>query len=77
VIFGLEPSAELPPNWTPLDAVAVVKCLDEDGSLSFVIRSTKTLSDWECFGLLELAARSQANTIVHNIEDDDEGEEDS
>lgn len=77
MIFGLEPSDELPENWTPLDAVAVVKCLDENGDLSFVIRSTKTLSDWECFGLLELAAKSQANQIVKNIEDDDDEEEDS
>ena len=75
MIFGLNTSSPFPENWTPLDAVAVVKCLDENGDLSFVIRSTKTLSDWECFGLLELAARSQANSIIDNIEDEDREEE--
>lgn len=70
MIFGLEPSSELPENWTPLDAVAVVKCLDEDGDLAFVIRSTETLSNWECFGLLEMAAKCQANDILNDIQDD-------
>lgn len=75
MIFGLEPSSSLPENWTPLDAVAVVKCLDEDGNLAFVIRSTETLSDWECFGLLELAAKGQARDILKNLSDDGEEEQ--
>jgi hypothetical protein len=75
LIFGLETTDNLPENWTPLDAVAIVKCLDENGNLSFVIRSTRTLSDWECFGLLEIAARTQANSILVNIEDDREEED--
>lgn len=79
MIFGLESSTSLPDNWTPLDAVAVVKCLDEDGNLSYVIRSTETLSDWECFGLLEIAAKSQARSILNDIEDDEDedGEEET
>lgn len=72
MIFGLKTSSTFPENWTPLDAVAVVKCLDENGDLSFLIRSTKTLSDWECFSLLELAARSQSNSILKNLEDEEE-----
>jgi hypothetical protein len=74
VIFGLEPSCSLPENWTPLDAVAVIKCLDEDGDLTFAIRSTETLSDWESFGLLEIAAKSQASDILKNLEVDGEEE---
>ena len=71
MIFGLETSEpNLPDNWTPLDAVAVIKCLDENGDLSFVIRSTASLSDWECFGLLELSARSQAEAVLDGFEDD-------
>lgn len=71
-IFGLETSnPDLPKGWVPLDAVAVVKCLDEDGNPSFVIRSTKYLTDWEAYGLLEIAAKSQANEILENIEDDE------
>jgi len=72
MIFGLETSEpELPPKWTPLEAVAVIKCLDEEGNLGFVIRSTESLSPWECFGLLELAAKSQAKDIVDGFEDDE------
>lgn len=75
MIFGLETN-NLPENWTPLDAVAIVKCLDEDGELGFAIRNTKTLSTWESFGLLEIAAKRQANDILINIDDED-GEEES
>lgn len=75
MIFGLETTHTLPENWTPLDAVAVVKCLDENGDLGFVIRSTATLSTWECYGLLDIAARSQGNNILENIEDDEEEDE--
>ena len=71
MIFGFKTSSTFPENWTPLDAVAVVG-LDENGDLSFLIRSTKTLSDWECFSLLELAARSQSNSILKNLEDEEE-----
>ena len=72
MIFGLETSEPtLPDNWTPLDAVAVIKCLDEKSELAFVIRSTETLSDWECFGLLELAAKTQAQSILEGFEDDE------
>lgn len=76
MIFGLEPADNLPENWTPLDAVAVVKCLDEDGDLTFFISATQTLSDWECFGLLELAARSQSDSVVKNLQASGEEDDD-
>jgi hypothetical protein len=69
VIFGLEPSEPLPAGWTPLDAVAVVKALDEDGELAFAVRSTVTLSDWECFALLRLAASVQEREIMEGFDD--------
>jgi hypothetical protein len=72
MIFGLVTSnPELPANWMPLEAVAVLKCLDEDGQVGFVIRSTATLSNWECFGLLALAARAQERDILAEFEDDE------
>ncbi len=72
MIFGLETSTpDLPENWTPLEAVAVIKCLDEEGLPSFCIRSTEGLSGWESFGLLELAAKSQAKDIIDAFEDDE------
>jgi hypothetical protein len=70
VIFGLK-TRPLPTKWTPLDAVAVIKCLNEDGELGFVIRSTKTLSSWESVGLLKVATESQINDILEDIEDED------
>lgn len=67
-IFGLEPSEPMHDGWTPLEATAVVKCLDEDGNLVFAIRSTETLTDWEAFAMLELAARAQARDVLEGFE---------
>lgn len=67
MIFNLE-TEPLPENWTPLDAVAVVKCLDEEGNLSFVIRSTQSLTDWECYGLLAVSSKIQAKEIMDGFE---------
>lgn len=70
MIFNLTTSEpELPENWTPLEAVAVIKCLDEEGSPCFAIRSTETLSGWEAVGLLEVAAKAQINDILGDMED--------
>jgi hypothetical protein len=72
VIFGLATATpELPARWTPLDAVAVVKCLDEDGDLAFCVRATGTLSTWECYALLALAADVQRQEVVDSFESDD------
>ena len=70
-IFGLETTEPMPSHWTPLEAVAVVKALDENGDLAFVIRSTASLTDWECFALLQLAAKQQERGILDEFENDD------
>lgn len=68
MIFGLKTSEPFPEGWTPIEAVAVLKCLDDEGQLAFVLRSTQTLTDWECFALLQLAAESQKREIVEGFE---------
>lgn len=50
-IFGLTPRKPLPENWTPLEAVTVVKCLDENGHMALVTRSTDGITDWEGAGM--------------------------
>lgn len=75
-IFGLKTSTkDLPPGWTPLDAVAVIKCLDEDGVPCFCIRTTETLLTWEAYALLELAATTQKADCIANFEDEDDDED--
>lgn len=72
MIFGLKPQNDFPKNWTPLEAVAVVKALDEEGNLSFIISSTPTLGDVECLGYLTVAAKQQEKYILDGMESDDD-----
>lgn len=69
MIFGLQTSDPLPERWTPLEAVAVLKCLDEEGELVFCVRSTATLTDMECYALLSITAQTQAQSIIEGFED--------
>jgi len=69
MIFGLQTSDPLPERWTPLEAVAVLKCLDEEGNVVFCVRSTETLTDMECFALLSITAQNQAQSIIDGFED--------
>jgi hypothetical protein len=70
MIFGLETSeAELPEGWTPLEAVAVLKCLDEEGNVAFCVRSTEALSDMEAYALLSVTASLQKREIIAGFED--------
>ena len=45
----------LPEGWTPLEAVAVVKCLDQDGRTALVVRATDGLCTWDRIGMLRAA----------------------
>jgi len=73
MIFGLKTSTQnLPDGWTPLDAIAVIKCLDENGIPAFCIRATETLSSWESLGLLQAAVDSQRSAIIDNFEDEED-----
>lgn len=69
MIFGLVTSSDLPERWTPLDGIAIIKCLDEEGNLTFCIRSTETLTDMEAYGMLAIAAQTQAESIIDGFED--------
>lgn len=43
---------QLPDGWTPLEAIVLVKCLDEEGHSSWAFRTTPNLNDEELLGAL-------------------------
>lgn len=77
-IAGLE-VLDLPAGWTPLEASAVVKCLDEDGNVALFLRATETLSSWESLGMLSAARRATEDEVAAMFEaeypDDQDGDE--
>jgi hypothetical protein len=76
-IFGLE-IENVPASYTPLDATALVKCLDDDGNLTLVVRSTETLQSWELVGILQCGldlSRDFARESFRSVDDEPEDEE--
>jgi hypothetical protein len=78
-LFGLPLQDPLPPGH-PLDVIAVVKVLPDDGERPFIaVVSTASLSSWEALGMLTAARRTQEDDIAESFRsarpsDEDEGE---
>lgn len=70
-IFGLESRGPWPEGWTPLEAMAVVKALNEEGQLALVLASTAGLSCWEAAGMLRAGARQQEEELAGAFREDD------
>lgn len=51
VLYGMSTHA-LPPGWTPLAAIVLVKCIDEDGDPTWAFRTPEGLNDEELLGAL-------------------------
>lgn len=69
-VLGLQ-VADLPDGWTPLEAVTVVTCLNDEGQTSALLRITDGLMSWECVGLLEVAKHETLNDN-HWVNDEDD-----
>lgn len=69
MIFGLEADGEFPAGWTPLEAVAVIECLDENGEPTLYIATTQNLSSWKSLGMLTFATRVQSDDLAEGTED--------
>ena len=71
----------LPSGWMPLEGVVLVKCLDDEGDLSWVFRTTAGLTDEELLGALmartELCRMATVRSYLWGErEDDDDDDED-
>ena len=69
LIYGLEAEA-LPDGVTPLEAIAVVKCLDQHGEVELWTRTTGALNAWERLGMLEIAAYSTKRGLQDGFEEE-------
>lgn len=72
MIFGLETRHPLPDKWTPVEALALVKCLDENGELRLYQATTTGLTSWEALGMLTAAAHAEADHGTFEDEDEDD-----
>lgn len=71
MIYGLT-SDPLPDGWTPLSAVAIVKCLDRDGTVRLCSRYTDSLNTWEALGMLTAEQGSLNHQLTMSFTEDDD-----
>ena len=63
---------DLPDGWTGLEVVAAFKCLNEDGEVCYVVRTSDALQGMEAVGMLRAACRQQEDSIADMWRDEDE-----
>lgn len=73
-VFGVR-LEELPEGISPIEALVVVKALDEDGDLTFYSRCSDGLSTWEAIGMLitttDQLRKAFSASFVPEDDDDD------
>jgi hypothetical protein len=60
----------VPESWTPLDAVCMVKCLNEDGRPMWAYRATGGINDEELLGALVMAIELLKSDMLSTWEDE-------
>lgn len=74
-IYGLAVRSPPPAGSIPLEAVAVVKCLDGEGEPFLQLVTTENLSSWEALGMLSAACRATEDELVANFIDDEDDDD--
>ena len=67
--MGLHP---LPNGWTPVEALVLIKCLDEGGASSWVYRTTAPPNREELLGALVVHTALLRNEILGDWEGDED-----
>lgn len=70
MIYGLE-TRPLPEGYIPLEAVAVIKCLDAEGEPVLLTRSTD-MRIWDSVGMLTVALDQDRQSAIRAYEKDDD-----
>lgn len=68
--LGLDLHESLPDGWTPLEAIVIAKCLDEDGGVNMFHTSTPALNSYEAVGMLRWTCLTLERAITGTEEDE-------
>lgn len=58
---------DLPDKFLPLEIVAVVKCLDDQGNPTIAVRTSEGLMAWEVIGMLTAASDMARADLVSDL----------
>jgi hypothetical protein len=61
----------LPPGWTALEGIVLVKCLDEEGHASWAFRTTAGLNDEELLGALTVRTDLLRKELLESFQSED------
>ncbi len=62
----------LEPEWTPVEAFVLIKCLDDEGGASWVYRTTAAPNREELLGALVVHTELLRRELVREWEDEDD-----
>ena len=68
--------AALPEKWNPLEALVLIKCLDEEGVSTWCYRTTSPPNREELLGALRVQTALLERELLEEWEGEDEDEED-
>lgn len=74
-VLGNMEICDLPKGCVPLDGVFVVKALDGEGVAQWYTRSTRTTTNFETLGALQVAHRLHLDGVIESYVDIDNDEE--
>jgi hypothetical protein len=70
--FGLELDEPLPEGWTPLEAIVIVKALDETGKMAMFNTATPALNVYEAAGMVRATQLDLERGMMEDDDDDDD-----
>lgn len=68
--FNLPLASHMPENWTPLECVVVVECLDSEGDKRLYVAATEGISTWTAYGALMAATNSYGDDLKGSLLED-------
>jgi hypothetical protein len=74
-LFNLALESEMPDDWTPLEAVVIVECLDGDGESAIWFTATPKLPPWRAVGLAEALRQYTGDELRESSDSADSDEE--
>lgn len=70
-LYGLSVHA-LPQGWTPVAAIVLVKCIDEDGQPTWAFRTTDGVNDEELLGALTVRSDLLRRELLDSYSNEDD-----
>lgn len=70
LILGMPLLEKFPEGWTPVEGVALVKALNENGKVTMFMSATPDLNTWEAIGMVTDAMDQLRDGLRESGDDD-------